>query len=301
MNTANDRLHAYAEAGDLVGIDAALSQGADIDDHDPLRGQTALQTAASAKKVDAFRHLLAQGADVNAPLQRGLFKAGQGGNVLDVLMQYLDAAPATLQILELALQAGADPSRSTAALHTAVARGHKPAVEVLLRYGADPSLRNGGAGLALHTVFGASINDTALVFMLARATPDLDVQDVNGRTALRYAIERGREESVCCLLALGASPQSRPHDTQLLPLRQSQDCLKWLSRSPLECAVATRETAVLAEVLQRHEDFDASHVAAALSTARRRKRGDMEAMLLSWRARRCAHEVLERDNLVALP
>lgn len=310
-------------AYDLAGIDAALAQGADINALDPTIGRGALHQAAAYARFEAFKHLLERGADANAGYRHG--SEGLSGNVLELLLSMNHQDFPVIQAMEMALKAGADANvaipRSTL-LHMATALGSRPVVELLLRHGADPMGRNGGGGIPLHTVFNANGSDVSLIFALARATPDLDARDDGGRPALHGAIERGREACVCCLLALGASPASvdfsqaiaeRDWDarqaseqstTGVRPqwlLNQAADCLKWLARSPLECAVATRETEVLSEVLERHDGFESQQVAAALSATRRRRLPQMESMILSWRARRCAHEALDIQALLAQP
>lgn len=295
MNSAHEQLIKSAKLGNVADIDAALAHGADINAIDPASGLAALHHAASRRQFEAFKQLLNRGANANAAYRCG--DGQMGSNVLDILVKAVHEPFPALQAMEMALRAGADanvPVMRTTLLHLAAIMGSRPAVDLLLLHGADPMRRNGyGTGegdLALHTAINTDRRSIEIVFTLARITPDLDAADPSQRSALHIAVERGDEASVCCLLALGASSASV--DPASMRERKALACLKWLTRSPLECAVASRVPDVLGEVLRRHDHFEPRQVAAALMIARRRKLAQMQTLLLSWQARQCAREAL---------
>jgi hypothetical protein len=113
---ANDRLFRAAERGDIGGLRAALTDGADKID-------LALQSAAKEGWALATAYLLDQGANPNVFLGYCL-AAAAGGGYLEIVQQLLDR--------------GADPNaRSAYALAWAAERDHAEIVETLLDHGAN--------------------------------------------------------------------------------------------------------------------------------------------------------------------
>lgn len=293
MNDSDHDLRERAKLGDVAGIEAALAQGARLEAADPDTGHTALLCAAQAGQPRAFKRLVELGANVNVPVPG---KTGPDGNVLKMILSQTDAlSPASMAIMETALQAGADanvPVKGKSLLHIAAERRSQPAVELLLRHGADPMARS-RRGIPLHLAFMPYGLGLDLVFTLARATPDLNVLDAQSRSPLHVAFELGKEAGICCLLALGASSDSMSErDRQGLP-KPAQKHLKWLARSPLQCAVATKATPVLAEVLARHDHFEPADLRAALRIAHQRKLAQMENMIRSRAAQQHARQALQ--------
>ncbi|MEU6157084.1 ankyrin repeat domain-containing protein [Streptomyces sp. NPDC047130] len=105
----------------------------------PLR----LAAAAADGKTGTVKHLLAKGADPNAP-------SPDGATPL-----YLASVQGETRCAELLLAAGASPAQESTGwrrglpLVAAVVKADRPLVELLLRYGADPRLpeTNGGSAL----------------------------------------------------------------------------------------------------------------------------------------------------------
>lgn len=162
-------LHQAAGNGDLPMIELLLSAGAEVDN----RGGTAtpLATAAAARQLDATRRLIGAGADVN--------RAGELGR--PPLWYAIDVdGPNTLPIVELLLEKGANINFKSAtefshvyqtsvvtgdvnkrveiggcdvsALHQAARWRHVDVVELLLRRGADSTIKDPRGRTALDCV-----------------------------------------------------------------------------------------------------------------------------------------------------
>jgi hypothetical protein len=69
---ATKRLWAAAQLGDAFGVLTSLSQGADIDAQDALRGRTALMHACAAESLPTVQKLLAAGASTRPSDAQGL-------------------------------------------------------------------------------------------------------------------------------------------------------------------------------------------------------------------------------------
>jgi cytochrome c len=124
-------IHEAAKKGDLAGIEAALSEGADIND---VGGPaTPLYHAVRRGHLDAAKLLIERGADVNL---------GDKGLGVSPLMAAV--AKDKIDLIELLIANGADPSirsQGEAALHVAAKRGCLACVEALVEAGADVNAR----------------------------------------------------------------------------------------------------------------------------------------------------------------
>ncbi len=106
---------------------------------------TPLKYAIARQHIDVVRYLIAQGANVNHVAKLDFTET----MTQCALSQILKKSPQekkdkALEILEILLEAGADPNiqsvDGTTALHTASLRGMTDFVELLLKYGADPCI-----------------------------------------------------------------------------------------------------------------------------------------------------------------
>ncbi|MEM8830306.1 MAG: ankyrin repeat domain-containing protein [Cyanobacteria bacterium P01_G01_bin.19] len=110
---------------------------------------TALRRAIACQHTDVVRYLISQGADINYVAKLD-FKETMTESALSQIIQKSqpEKKDKALEILEILLEAGADPNiqnvYGSTALHTASLRGLTDFVELLLQYGADPCIRNVG-------------------------------------------------------------------------------------------------------------------------------------------------------------
>lgn len=127
-------IEAAAAAGDLNGLRAAFGAHPDFPNVRDECGQTCLEYAIYHGPVSLVRALLELGADPNF--------ADSGG--FPSLFAAIDRrAPDRHDVLALLIAAGADVQQrgvnDYTALHYAACRDDAVAVEMLLRYGADPA------------------------------------------------------------------------------------------------------------------------------------------------------------------
>lgn len=95
-------------------------------------------------------------------------------------------------------------------LHYAAANRHLSTVRERLRHGADVSALDKEGCAALHPCAKNQVNDEfILVQLLVEAGALSEVRDWRGLTPLQVAAERGNDQTVKLLLALGADVSSR--------------------------------------------------------------------------------------------
>lgn len=131
------------ERGELAGVKAALSEGADVDARlvlFPMKSSPVRHAAAlAARNAKILGYLIEKGVNVMARDSYQFtalhFAAGQGGD---------------LQSIRLLVENGLDVNRKSkfgeTALGVAVNGNHPSAVELLLKLGADPNARAVGGG-----------------------------------------------------------------------------------------------------------------------------------------------------------
>jgi ankyrin repeat protein len=141
----HERIHAAFKAGDLEALRAAVDDPSVIPNGPmPLSIGPCLAYAIYWSPIAFVRRLLELGADPN-------HDDGDGFPPLIAALSTLTPHPGSwnrpdaLEVIELLLEHGADRNQrglnDWTALHMAVAQRSLPAVEALLRAGADPSLR----------------------------------------------------------------------------------------------------------------------------------------------------------------
>ncbi len=159
----NNALFTAVLNGDLAGVKAAVSAGADIEIRYPMvngfnDGHTPLIIASRENHADIVRYLLEQGADVNAiepifgavPLHKATY------NGLPVILRILLSAK-DVDVNYQGYTNGYTP------LHDALWHGYENCAELLLDYGVDLSLRGHDGKLALDIaadVFGENASIT---------------------------------------------------------------------------------------------------------------------------------------------
>ena len=104
-----------------------------------------------------------------------------------------------LDVAEYLVKAGApinSPSRnelSAAPIQSAAAAGHERIVDMLLKNGADPNVREQGGYTPLHAA--AQNGDLAVIGTLIYGGADLEIKSHDGKTPLDLALEAGHMEA----------------------------------------------------------------------------------------------------------
>ena len=165
-----------------------------------------MQEAVLRKQdVGEIQRILKAGFDVNAPIGCGTYTAVDGA-----------VQVANMEILTHLLDAGAKP-KGTALLSAARCRNldqSSKMVEALLRRGADPKYKDYYMGdrkrfsTPLHAACYQG-NYPVVELLLRQPGIELDTLDIDDRTPLMWAVERGYESIIGMLLEKGADPKIR--------------------------------------------------------------------------------------------
>lgn len=307
---AAKRLSQAVLANDPEGIRQAVAAGADVNGIDEYDRMTVLQRAVYGDRLEAFKTLLALGAEVDATTKQepdtALFLVHRHG--CDTLTLALQAGADTERRdrsgntpllsacrdkenawrLRALLGAGADVrARNDAGdepVHVAV-RHHASTemLALLLDAGADPNARGHHDRTALHEA--ALVNNVEALLLLSARGADLEVVDDRGCRPLQIAAARCFTRMANAFVALGAS---------VLGVFSFEDKINDdLLRSPLECAVRSKNEGVLRRCLLLHRDFPPKVIKQAITDARRRQMTEFEPLLRSLIARSHAVVALE--------
>src|SRR5215468_1018102 len=184
-------LHAAAANGDVAEIEKLIADGENPNIQD-ANSRTPLLVAAFRKHYAAVEALLKRGANANARDMQGF----------DLLT--LAAVNNDLQLLKIALAAGADPRRVTGpldgtALISAAHLGHVEIVRALIEAKAplDHVNRMGWTALIIAVLLGNnSKGHIETVELLVKAGADTEIKDRQGATALGHAKARGYPDMV---------------------------------------------------------------------------------------------------------
>src|ERR1035437_1123459 len=152
--------------------------------------QEAVLKTQDIRKVE---ELLKQGVDVNAPIGCGTFSPLDGA----VNTQNVD-------MLKFLLAHGAKPRGLADA---AFASGEQQAMEMvtaLLEAGVDPNTRNEYRTPLISATYRE--NQDLVTLLLSQRGIKLDEVDIDGYTALMWAVKQGSSEIVALLLHAGANP-----------------------------------------------------------------------------------------------
>jgi len=239
-STPEDRLIDAAAKGDTAKVQELLDSGTDPDCVSSDGNWTPLCTAAYRSHFKIASLLLSRGADPSKKPPRGsggspLWWAAAGGNdaLLNLLIQKgaktdeingngmtplsMAAAAGKLNIVQALLQGGAnvnaqDHSGNTPLMRAAM-RGDTHIMQILLDAGADVTLTNVRGQTVLHSAAQKSggLNDKTVRFLLqdkTRTKQLLNVQDMQGKTALMRVIMRRDTNMADLLLKAGADPDT---------------------------------------------------------------------------------------------
>ncbi len=223
--TSYPTIHAAVRAGDQQAVEYFLSTGISIDVKDD-EDNTPLLLAIHKINVSLTQWLLAQGADPNVLTASGdnalaaLFWIEEQEDTVDLCEGEYEQE--VLQITELLLQKGLDVNTRHAfndytALMKVVKQGYLKLVELLLRYGADPTLTDDSGGNTLHALFARvekynefiAKNRPSILELLLHTSQfnvDINAKDKHGETPLIRAVRCGSFKNIAYLLKQGANP-----------------------------------------------------------------------------------------------
>ena len=184
----NEDLLIAVQLVDLIGVEAAIAAGADIDAAD-INGNTALIFAASYGHRDVVRLLLDRGAGINAVdvlRDTALIKAAFSGH---------------RDVIRLLLDRGAGINGT--ALILAAQNDHIDTVKLLLSRGANINAINDYGSTSL--IQAAQNDHTDIVKLLLSRGANINAVDVIGNTALIQTAFNGHRDTVRLLLKMGAN------------------------------------------------------------------------------------------------
>jgi ankyrin repeat protein len=191
--------HVAARAGDLVTLEALLSQDPHLVSAVDENGRTPLHIAAAAGQEEAVRLLLQRGADVNAADAAGM-------SAVDLAF-FAERASGTARLTRLLVSEGAEfdanaTFRRARRLDLVISPGNVEMTRFLVEQGADVN--------ATGYVFAPLENAAARGHMeiaefLLENGADVNLRGGDGNPPLRWAVERGHAEVVDLLLEHGAA------------------------------------------------------------------------------------------------
>ncbi|MGN6553316.1 MAG: ankyrin repeat domain-containing protein [Verrucomicrobiota bacterium] len=191
----------------VVGLVAqGIGRGQSPVDSKEQKQALQMQEAILRKQdVGEVRRILKAGFDVNAPIGCGTYSAVDGAVQVE-----------SMGILTLLLEAGAKP-KGTALLSAARCRDldqSSKMVEALLKRGADPNYKDYYMGdqkrfsTPLHAACFQG-NYLVVQLLVRHSGIELDSINIDDRTPLMWAVERGYESIIGLLLEKGADPKIR--------------------------------------------------------------------------------------------
>ncbi|KAJ3531342.1 hypothetical protein NMY22_g8195 [Coprinellus aureogranulatus] len=166
-------------------ISQCVYYGADVNVNAP-GGETALEVTILEKQWDLVGSIVEAGANVNQQ-----FRSGAPTSVLEFLLEK-DANPNAQ---------GGDYTR--ACLHEACREGREDVVSLLLKYKADPTIRDTLYRTPLHSACANGHSKCAQILLEGGA--NINAQKVDGWTALHLACNNGHVDCVKLLLECGAN------------------------------------------------------------------------------------------------
>lgn len=182
--------------GYLEVVRELLNRGADPNLQDNRYGWTALIYAAIYGHLEVVKELLDRGADPNLPN-----KEGKTALMMAATYDYLEIA-------EELLKHEADPDLQDNYGWTALdsAKRRQDLANLIERYIIDPIMIDPNTGISNLAIVAANGPDYQLRWMIDNENVDINQQDLDGNTALIYAIVNRQKDHVGLLLDRGADP-----------------------------------------------------------------------------------------------
>jgi len=202
-------LHLAAATGNISAMSALLDAGSDVEAKD-FNGATPLIYSVNAGRLPTLRLLLARKADANVSFEIS------GNNAKQRTWPILQAV-LNLPLMELLLTNGANPNvriqwsveneeNGTTPLIVATRSPEsRPAVQLLLRFKADPNLATEAGKTPLHL----SLGQTGSLQDLLDAGANVNAATTSGETPLHWAVGAGLKPVVSTLLAHQAAVDAR--------------------------------------------------------------------------------------------
>jgi ankyrin repeat protein len=284
--STQDSLHLASVAGFLPIVRMLLAAGADINGRNG-RGETPLMVAADGGHAPVVQLLIDSGADTNAGRDDGatalMIASWQGyTSVARILAQgkaTIDLSNSRGQtalmygsengktdIVRYLLEEGASVNMTandgTQPLMFASLNGHVEIVSMLIDHGAGINHPNSHGQTPLMAVKGP-----ACARILLDAGADPDARDVEGNTALMYAVDRDETEVARLLLAAGADVNAVPKNGYTPLMRaitgKHDDLVEMLKQRMIELATEREESSYLPFVITRDEVKEILRIQAA--------------------------------------
>lgn len=217
----NDDLHRAASKGNLAGVNAALSGGADINSTD--RGMTALSLSANQGHIEITRLLLQKGADPNRGypiiiasargyleivkllVSKGADIKATDENGMTALYWSKDHPEVQAYLYEQAIAA----KESVTPLMMAAKKGDIEGVQQRLAAGDDLNLTDVRGETALYKACAASHIDVVKLLIKAKADVNIATKD-GGETPVVAAAEKGYDDIITLLIKAKAAINPKP-------------------------------------------------------------------------------------------
>lgn len=263
-------------------------------------GYTVLQSAARHVNNDAVSLLLTHGADPNAV---GLQKIS--AVQFSLMGVYRLGAYAKLKMFHALMDAGAalptDPKALAemgrgAVQADAVCSVDSRALKRLLSGGLDPNATQHLTGDSL-LLDAAASNNASACLLLAGLGADVEAVNRYRTRPVQAAFYKQSQDALLVLLALGA----RHDDLMLTAPRTAKDraIKEHLERPALECALLTKNPAVLALALERAPAVGVEELQALQQTARKKRITTLLPVVQAWMARAQARSALDDAHALA--
>ncbi len=203
-----DEIHELAGAGDLDGVQRAITGDPKLINARDEDGRTPLFTACRGDDLEVVKYLVARGADINA-------KDGNLSSPMHALA-HRNHADAMKVLIEKGAEINAQDHSKHTPLHLAALADHKAAVGLLIDAGAELDMMDDYGRTPL-ILCARERGGPEVAKALLDAGANVNIKDKFDDDALELAAWRGKEELVNLLLDAGAKvPTGRPDSREML-------------------------------------------------------------------------------------